>query len=382
MLKIPYVAGLLLLAFLTTGLSAAAWATQYPLTITDLAGRQVTIPSEPKRIALQDGRDILMVALLDRSDPFSRLVIWNNIISRQDGPSWRLLSGRWPKAKAVPDMGFGDDGQVNTEDMLAGRPQLVIAQRRALGSFVAAGVDKRLAELNIPLIFVDLFDAPVPNAVNSVNLLGNVLNREHEAADYAGFYDGHLKHLQDAIATMKDHPRVFVEPLAGRQGPEQCCFTHGKIGWGLLVEAIGAKNIGSELLSTATGNVTLETVLAAKPDVYVMSGESTGKPGVAMAPLGYDTDPAKVQAALAVLESRPGFAGLEAAKTGRVFGIWHQFYNHPYNIVALEWLSKFAYPKEFASLDPDETYKAIISRFTQIPAEPFFHAVQAPQLRN
>ncbi|WP_205885535.1 hypothetical protein [Pseudomonas sp. B14(2022)] len=43
-------------------------ATTYPMTITDVANRQVEIAHEPKRIVLQDGRDLFTLALLDRQD--------------------------------------------------------------------------------------------------------------------------------------------------------------------------------------------------------------------------------------------------------------------------------------------------------------------------
>ncbi len=357
-------------------------ASHYPLTVTDMAGRSVTIPVEPARVALQDGRDVMMVALLDRANPVARVKVWNNILAREDANSWRLIADKWPQAKAIPDMGFGDDGQVNPEAIVAARPQLVIAQRRALGSMEQSGVIGQLAALHVPLVFIDTFDAPVPDAERSVLLLGQVLNRQAEAGDYARFYDDHLKHLQDVIAPIKQRPLVFVEALAGLHGPEQCCFTHGKVGWGLLVDAIGARNLGSTLLSKRSGEVTLETVLGAKPDVYVMSGREAAKSGNVMVPLGYDADQGKVDAAMTKLGQRPGFAQLAAAREGRVFAVWHLFYSHSYNIVGLEWLAKFAYPQPFAALDPADTYKAIITRFTDLPNEPFIQAARMPVQQN
>lgn len=61
------VRSLLLTALLATPL--LSYATQYPLTVTDLDGRQVTLAKEPQRIILQDGRDIMTLALLDRDNP-------------------------------------------------------------------------------------------------------------------------------------------------------------------------------------------------------------------------------------------------------------------------------------------------------------------------
>ena len=54
-------------------------------------------------------------------------------------------------------------------------------------------------------------------------------------------------------------------------------------------------------------------------------------------------------------------------KEGRFYGIYHNFYNHPYNIVGLEYLAKFIYPAQFPDLDPAKTYSEILSRFTEVP---------------
>ena len=72
------VRSLLLTALIATPFFS--YATQYPLTVTDLDGRQVTLAKEPQRIILQDGRDIMTLALLDRDNPFKRLVAWLSLI--------------------------------------------------------------------------------------------------------------------------------------------------------------------------------------------------------------------------------------------------------------------------------------------------------------
>jgi len=81
-------------------LPALAAATTYPLTITDMDNRKVTIEKEPQRIILQDGRDILALALLDRDDPFHRVVAWNNLPKKQDSGTWNLLRGKWPEGSS------------------------------------------------------------------------------------------------------------------------------------------------------------------------------------------------------------------------------------------------------------------------------------------
>lgn len=361
-------------------LTAPAEATQYPVTVTDLAGREVTIPRRPARLVMQDGRNISILALLDREDPFARIALWNNIPSRDDAGFWNVLRAAWPKAAAIPDMGFGDNGQVNAEQVITARPDLVVAEQRALGSLKEAGLDQRLAQLNIPLLIVDSFVDPVPNAVRSVEVLGRALDREAEAAEFAGFAREHLARLQAGIAAAGRRPDVFVETRAGLAGPEACCFTQGRVGWGAMVEAAGGHNIGTDLLPGPSGEVTMETVIARRPDVYVMTGANWHARNALALPFGYGADPQVAAASLGRLEQRPGFAQLQAARQGRVLGIWHGFYNHTYNIVGLEHLAKAFHPEQFAGLDPDETYRTLLARFTRIPSAPSLVAVAAPRV--
>lgn len=61
------------------------------------------------------------------------------------------------------------------------------------------------------------------------------------------------------------------------------------------------------------------------------------------------------------------FAELQPVKAGRFYGVYHNFYNHPWNLVGIEYLAKFIYPQQFAQLDPTESWHEIVTRFTTIP---------------
>jgi iron complex transport system substrate-binding protein len=350
----------------------------YPVTVTDMAGRQVTITAPPQRIALQDGRVALDLALLDRDHPFARIVVWNNLLRRFSPAFWSVLASHWPAAANIPDMGFDDDGAVNLEEIVARQPQLLIAELRARPVLEQDGTLRTLASLRIPVIFVDDSVHPVPDAALSVTLLGKVLDRRAEAAAYTSFYDAHLARLMAGIAAQPlPHPSVFVEALAGQNGGGSCCFTHGDFGWGLLVQAVGARNLGSSLLHTPSGQVSMETLLARQPEVFVMTGRG---PSATMPGFGYGAGRAQVAQRLLALETRPGFAALRAVQNDRVYGIYHPFYSSVFNIVGLEYLAKFIYPAGFPALDPAATYTALISRFTTIPQNPVLLGLQAPAL--
>jgi len=348
---------------LSIGVAATAAATTYPLTVTDLDGQQHTFTKEPQHVILQDGRDILTLALLDRDNPFQRVVAWNNLPKKQDIQTWDMLKKRWPQSEKIVDMGFNDQGQVDLESVLAQQPDLMIAQLRAKPALIQSGVVNTLNSLHIPVLFVDYELHPAQNTATSVSLLGQVLNRESEAKAYTDFYQRQFAHLTQTVKNIESKPTVFIEPIAGNS--DNCCFTHSHNGWGGLVEAVGGKNIGSALLPGNSGFVSLEKIIAMKPDVYIMTGSK--RPNDNVLPFGYGVKPQEVNATFQTLIKRTGVAQIEPVKQNRVYGVYHHFYNHPYNIIGMEILAKDIYPQQFADLNPVADYHQLVKTFTHLP---------------
>ncbi|WP_247841614.1 ABC transporter substrate-binding protein [Pseudomonas sp. MWU12-3103b] len=297
-------------------------ATTYPVTVTDVANRQVEIAHGPKRIVLQDGRDLFTLALLDRQDPFKRIVAWNNIVKCADPNTWKVFEQQWPEsANRATDMKFGDEGDLNLEAIVSAHPDLLVFQTRARASLESAGVAQKLAALKIPAVFVDSDIDPVTNSQKTVAPLGKVLNRETEAKAYLDFYQNHLAKIDQNIKQHTQKPLVFVEAKAGQGGASACCFTHGDVYWGKLVQAAGGQNLGSSSLPGATGDVTLETVLGKQPDVYVMTGSQfPGSTSVAP-PFGFggSVQQPMIDRSLSLLQERPGFAQLKASQNAQVY---------------------------------------------------------------
>ncbi|PLF09869.1 ABC transporter substrate-binding protein [Klebsiella quasipneumoniae] len=364
------VRSLLLTALIATPF--LSYSTQYPLTVTDLDGRQVTLVKEPQRIILQDGRDIMTLALLDRDNPFKRLVAWNNLAKKQDVATWQMLKTAWPQSATILDMGFSDKGNVDLESVIARQPDLMIAQLRARPALMESGVIDKLSALHVPVLFVDYEIDPAKDTAPSIDLLGKVLNRESQAKAFTDYYRHQLQTIRQKTAAITPKANVFVEALAGNS--DACCFTHGHIGWGGLVEAVGANNIGSQLLPGASGFVSLEKIISMKPDAWIMTGSKRGNSQVL--PLGYEVKPEAVKAQAQTLLARPGVSQIPAVQEKRAYGVYHHFYNHPWNIVGMEYLAKDIYPQAFRDLNPDETYHYIVRHFTDLPDQPFVFSWQ------
>lgn len=345
-----------------------AQAESWPVTVKDLDNRTVTVEHEPQRIILQDGRDIFALALLERDNPFSRVVAWNNLPKKQDTETWNVLKRKWPEAEKILDMKFSDQGNVDLETVISRQPDLMIAQLRAKPSLVQTGVLAQLEALHIPVIFVDYELHPVENTLPSIALLGKVMGQTQRAQAYIDFYQQRLDRIHQRLATVSKKPLVFIEPIAGVGGLDNgCCFTHARNGWGGLVEAAGGTNIGSLLLPGASGNIAVEKIISLNPDYYLMTGSKRPGKGTAIIPFGYNVPAHDVSAAFNALLTRQGVASIPAVAQGHTGALYHHFYNNPYNIVAIETLSKIFYPTLFKDVDPLADYHAIIKNFTHIP---------------
>ena len=345
-----------------------AQAQTWPVTVKDLDNRAVTIEHEPQRIILQDGRDIFALALLERDNPFAKVVAWNNLPKKQDSETWNVLKRKWPEAEKILDMKFSDQGNVDLETVISRQPDLMIAQLRAKPSLTQSGVLEKLTALHIPVVFVDYELHPVENTRPSITLLGKVLGQSERAQAYVDFYQKRLDTLHERMAKASKKPLVFIEPIAGVGGLDNgCCFTHAHNGWGGLVEAAGGNNIGSQLLPGATGTVSVEKIISLNPDYYLMTGSKRPGKGTAIIPFGYNVAQNDVASAFNALLARQGVASIPAVAAGHTGALYHHFYNNPYNIVAIETLSKIFYPTLFTDLNPQDDYHAIIRNFTDIP---------------
>jgi iron complex transport system substrate-binding protein len=131
---------------------------------------------------------------------------------------------------------------------------------------------------------------------------------------------------------------------------------------GEIIKLVGGRNIAEGVVPGALGDVSVEYALKADPDIYIATGNH--EPGLL---LGAGVQPAPAQAAFAKVLARPEFKDLRPIRDGQAHGLWHDFYNSPYNILAIEALAKWISPAKFKDLDPQQTMAEMNQQFLQTP---------------
>jgi iron complex transport system substrate-binding protein len=345
----------------------AAPTAQAPLTVTDLAGRTIKVPAEPHRILLGESRLLSALALLEGQKPLARVVGWQGDLPTMDPQTYEAYAQRFPEIRQIPLIGKATEDSISDEKALALKPDVAIFSVAGHGPSRYNALVKQLEATGTTVVFVDFRVHPLQNTLPSIKLLGEVLHREKEADAYIQFYQQHLARVQRVVNAIpaSQRPKVFVDMLAG-VWDAGCCHTAGKGNFGEFVDAAGGRNIAAGLLPGVLGDISMEQVIAAQPDVYIATGSRT-KPGLASLRVGALTSEQDADASLAQLAARPGFDAIKAIHDGRVHGISHNYYDSPYNIVAIEAFAKWFYPQQFSTLDVHATERELYSRFLAIP---------------
>jgi len=280
--------------------TTAARATSYPLTVTDDAGRAVTVARRPQRIVSLAPSNTEILFALGLADRVVGVDKYSN----------------YPPAAAQKPQ-IGDYSSTNLEQVLATEPDLILAagitSRDVISAFESRGLT--VVVLNPPTL---------DGVFGNISLLGQVADVNGAAATVRGNLESRLATLTARLATASTKPRVFFELDATQ------FFTVGPKSFiDDLIGRAGGANIAADA-ATAYPKLTAEQIIAKDPEVIVLSDEGYG-------------------ATVASVGTRPGWAGISAVKGGRIVAIDPDLTNRPGPRIldALEQLARAIHPELF-----------------------------------
>lgn len=249
-----------LLGLLTTTLAAA---TTYPLTLTDDLGRKVTLRAEPKRV---------ISVLPSTTETLCAVGACDKLVGVDD------YSDFPQQVKSLPKVGGLYDP--NIEAMVALKPDLVVVSKygKLEGPLTQAGIT--VLAIN-PETYDEVFSKTLT--------LGRVVNREAQARALVLNMKRDIARVEILTRNVVRKPTTYLEidPTPYSVGPNSFM--------GTLLTKAGARNIIPASLGDFP-KVDPEFIVKANPQLM----------------LGLDRSAAA---------ARPGWAGLQAVKTGRVLNI-------------------------------------------------------------
>ncbi len=342
-----------------------------PVVIKDVTGRDVEINVPVKNVILGEGRQIYFLAALDKENPFEHVVGWRDDLPKADPESYEAYLAKYPDIAKLPTFGGMKDGTFNIEQAVALKPDVILMNVDAKTATEEAGYIEKLGKVGIPLVYVDFREKPMENTEPSMRIMGTLMGKEKVAEDFIAFRADAIKRVTDVLAKSDaKKPLVFVERAGGYS--DDCCMSFGNENFGKMVELAGGVNMAKDIIPGTFGTVNPEQIIASNPDQIIITG---GKweayvPGGNWVGVGYGADLTEARRKLENLTKRPAFTGVEAVKQGNVHAIWHQFYNNPYQFVAIQEIAKWLHPELFQDLDPEATFKELHAKFLPLGYKP------------
>ena len=144
------------LAAIVTFLTPATSAQAEALTLTDIAGRQVTLDELPDKIILGEGRMMYAIAAITEGNPFENIVGWKDDLVQFDPDAFRKLEAAFP-AETERMINFGNPyaGDFSIEGVLEADADLVLLDSGNLFKAEETGLIEKLDKAGVPVVFID-----------------------------------------------------------------------------------------------------------------------------------------------------------------------------------------------------------------------------------
>lgn len=346
--KMQLVLLLTLCACLTLGMANAV---DYPLTVTDSAGRVVIIEAPVEKIVVLNSDAAEAVSILGDADkivgttdsvPKYKAYYFSDFMN-----GWEIV-GTWKEFdyEKIADLARVDDDEIEPV-------MLVISYANKAGE-----VEENLAPFEmIDVVGLDLYNAETLE--EEMTVLGTILDRESEAESYNDWVAEKKAEVVDAVSGL-DRPRVYVEGGSGANLGSLWTYGRGSAPDDMISLAGGENVIDTD---EAEPKVEWETVLAERPEVIIKVPASINK-------LGWSNTTA-MEAFVEEIESRPGADALPAVKNGKAYVIYRDVTLGTGAVVGLTYWAKIIHPE--AELDPVGVYREYLEmRGLEYPEENFF----------
>lgn len=344
--KMPFVLILALWASMSFGVATTL---DYPLTVTDSAGRSVTIDVPVEKIVVMNSDAAEAVSILGDVDKIAGSVdiSYKAHYFAEFSDGWEMV-GTWKEFnyEKIAELARDDGGEIAPG-------MLVICYANK-----AVEMEENLAPFEkIDILGLDLYNAETLE--EEMALLGTVLNREAEAESYNAWVGEKKAAVADAVTGLA-RPKVYVE--GGSASDLGALWTYGR---GSSVDDMISLAGGENVIDADEPNpkVEWETVLAAMPEVMI-------KVPAAINRLGW-SETSDMEAFVVEMGSRPGASSIPAVEDERAYVIFRDITLGTGAVVGLTYWAKIFHPD--AELDPVGVYKEYLGiRGLEYPMDSYF----------
>jgi len=340
---------LLILPLVALLLCGSAWAADYPLTITDTAGREVTFPMPVERVIVLSSDAAEAVVMLGAAD---KVVGVSDTVQKKSYYFPQLAKkqsiGKWnaPDYEMIGEIARGGEEKITPDILVIGYSY----PDKPYGIF---GVEKGLAPFNDIRAVALEFTKP-ENMTGEIETLGKILGKEAEAQDYVNWYNEKQVAVEQAVAG-QNKPKVYAE----WSSTSDLSTLGAGSGFDQVLSVANGYNIAKKM-GDAYPKVSWEWVVTQNPEVILKRQVQPSD----QKQIGWESEPSsdtvKMQAARNELLARSGASGISAVKADRVYLMDWDVLNGLDQVVGITYLAKLLHPT--ADLDPVSVHKEYLLR--------------------
>lgn len=223
-----------------------------PRTVTDMAGREVTLPAEITSIGTFGSIGVLnaFVQLMGAGDKIVNEMSANFTQTDQ----WRMQYEFSPQIAGGPL--FEEAGEVVVETVLETSPDVAFTMTQATASV--------LENVGVPTVYLEWQD--VEDVKDAVVLMGEVLGEEERAQEYLAYFDAQQAKAAELTADLAEEDRTTVlygDPIQFRQ-------PHVIAEW-WITQGGGTSVTDIERRGDESFEYTMEDLLAWDPEVLILT---------------------------------------------------------------------------------------------------------------
>jgi iron complex transport system substrate-binding protein len=334
-----YVLTLLLLMF-----SCAASGVEYPLTLTDGAGREITLDEPADGVIVMNGDALEAVSMLGSADKIvgmSDSAIKKSYLA-PDVKTDRSV-GKWnePDYEMIGEMAQDYENIVLLTYSYPEKPYGAAAFAEKLEPFQ-----------NVIVVGLDFFKPAT--MISDIESLGDILGKEDASQDYVDWYNDKVSQVEQEVQGLSE-PKVYVE---WNTKGDLSTLGSGSGFDGVLQQANGY-NIARDIEGQYP-KIDWEWVISQEPDVMIKRQTQPSD----KKEMGWDQTPSQDTIALKAVKSeilaRSGAGAIPAVKSDKVYLIDWDIMNGLDQVVGLTYLAKVLHPE--ADLDPQEVHREYLQR--------------------
>lgn len=307
-------------------------------TIKDMAGREVTINKDVKKVYSTSPIGTMIMYTFDDK----KVAGLNFELSKEE----KMYTTK--EYQALPNLGgwYGKGKTGNVEEIMKVKPDFVLSS--GLDKTSIENADKLQKQLGIPVVLVD---SDLDKLGEMYKFLGKTLNDEARGKELATYCEDTLKNAKEIAAKIPEDKKVtvyYAEEATGLN-TDPSGSPHSQI-----IDIVGAKNVADVKMTSGYGRteVSMEQVMAWNPS-YIIASVDNGYEGSG----SYDT----------ILKSS-SWSKIKAVKDGNVY----QTPTAPFNwfdrppsvntVIGVKWAQNLLYP-EYANYDMKEETKKFYKLF-------------------